>query len=1081
MFRSFLSFILLVAVYSVCAAETPAPMLLGSPTANRSQIAFSYAGSIWITDRKGGDAHRLTSQPGDEYSPLFSPDGSWIAFSKDVGGNRDIYVISATGGEARRLTYHPKLDMVRGWTPDGKNVLFFSQRDEEFSFYLYTIPAEGGFPSRLPLPQGFDGSYSPDGSRIAYTPYEMPDTDWRYYRGGLTAEIWIARLSDGQIEKIPTGNYSDKNPMWVGDRLYFLSDRTATFNLFVYDLKTKKTSQLTSFEKYGIGSASVAGDAIIFARDGRIHLYDLKSGQTQTVALRAEPDLSETKAKTVNASRYIDSAALSSVGDRIAFGARGDAFIFDSVKGESHNLTQSSEAAERYPAFSPDRQWVAYFSDESGEYQLHIRPASGGGNVKKIAVEKQPSFYRELTWSSDSKKIAFTDKHLGLWYTSVDGGKAQRIDASPYSYQGLFDLSWSPDGRWLTYAKAHRNRLRAIYIYDTETGKSHQITDGYIHAESPVFDRSGKYLYFTSSVSAGSSEFGWAVLSGILARPLVTRRLHAIVLAAADPSPLLSNGQPNKEARLEEENNSLRIDFSGIDRRVVTFPLEARDYSRLAAGKAGLVYALVNEWPAAPGFGGGDESQTLYRFDISKPRNLEKMIENVREFTVSEDGGKLLYRKGAGWFLISADSAPKGDEGKLDLKSLELEVDPRAEWKQIYHEAWRIMRDYFYDPNHHGQNLIELERHYGEYLASVTRRRDLNSLINMALGHISVSHLGSGGGDAPPPSGPPSRTGLLGADYQIDRGRYKITRVLRSGHYNTSNSLLSAPLDQPGMNVKEGEYLIAVDGEQIDASKNLYSYFEGKAGRAVKITIGPNPGTEGARTFTMIPTIGEGGLRRDNWAQENRRRVEELSGGKLGYIYVPNFSTSGLEDFFRGIFGYRDAKEAIIIDQRFNGGGITSDWLIEMIKRETIYYYMFRDGDDIAVPTNPVNVPVILVINELNFSAAETFSFMFKLGKVGTIVGRRTAGGGIGPYVFTPRFIDGGMVQLPNRAAYDPHKGKWGIENEGVEPDIEVEVTPDLWRAGRDPQLEKAVEEALNQLKKHSPPRPNRPRYPVHK
>jgi tricorn protease len=1073
--------IILCSVAALAQEQGPAPQLFQRVTANQTHIAFSLAGDIWIVERNGGEARRLTTDPAEEDFPMFSPDGLALAFSRVAGGDWDVFIMPAAGGEARRLTYYPKLDTVRGWSPDGKSIIFASARDEEGVTRLYTIPTDGVWPTALPLPQAHNGSLSPDGSRIAYTPYDSFSREWRFYRGGAAAQLHIARLSDSQVERLTVGDYNDANPMWVGDKIYFLSDRTATANLFVYDTKTKQTKQLTSFDNHGIKWASAAPDAIVFMRDGRIHLFDLKTNQPRVIDIRVSPDASQLKSRTVNAARWIESATLSSNGDRVVFSARGDVLVFDPAKGEASNITHSSGAADRYAALSPDGRWLAYFSDESGEYQIHIRASAGDAEVKKINVESKPSYYRELVWSPDSKRLAFSDKHLAIWVADVDSGAARRIDQSTYSLQDRYYPSWSADGRWLAYSKAHRNRLRTIYLYDAETGKNHQITDGYIHAEYPVFDRSGKYLYFTSSSNAGASEFGWGVLSGTLARPLVTRMLHAMVLQKDAPSPLLSNGQPNPDAKTTEAAGPLRIDFEGLDRRVVTFPLPVRDYAELAAGKPGIVYALVGEWPKSPGFGGGQVALVLYRLDISKPRAMEKMAEDIGEFSVSRDGSRLLYRKGQNWSLVSADQAPKPDEGRMDLKAMQVTVDPRAEWGQIYREGWRIMRDYFYDSNHHGQPLAELERHYGEYLPSVTRRSDLNVLMRQALGHISVSHLGVGGGDAPPTAGTTGRVGALGADFKINQNRYQFARIHRSGHFNMSNPLLRAPLDQPGMNVKEGEYLLAIDGQEINASKNVYAYFEGKAGQPSKLTVGPSPAAEGSRTITVVLSQGEQGLRRENWAQQNRRRVEELSGGKLGYIYVPNYGGSGIEDFFRGLYGYRDSKQGFIIDQRFNGGGITSDSIIEMLKREPLYYYMFRDGDDIATPTNPVAGPKVLIINEQNGSAAETFAFMFKLGKVGSIVGHRTAGGGIGPYVFTPDFVDGGGVQLPNRAAYNPTRGSWDVENRGVEPDVEVDILPKDWLAGRDAQLEKAIDIALKQLEKSQPAIKLRPKYPIHK
>jgi tricorn protease len=1075
----FLMFVLALSCGASFAQEQNGPRLFHQPTVNQTHIAFSYAGDIWIVERGGGQARRLTTDPANEDFPIFSPDGTQLAFSKVVGGDWDVFVMPAAGGEARQITYNPEMDIVRAWTPDGRNILFVSHRDEENVYRLYSMPFPNGVhPTMLPLPVAINGSYSADGTRIAYTPRDSIGSDWRFYRGGKTSQIAIARLSDSHVEKLSTGEVNDRFPMWIGDKIYFVSDRNAIFNLYVYDSKTKLTKQLTTFEKHGIRYATATKDAIVLVRAGRLHLFDLKTNQARVVPVGVDADMSALKPRTVNASRWIESASLSSKGDRIIFGARGEALLFDPAKNESRNLTATSGAAERYPALSPDGRLVAYFSDESGEYQLHVRAASGEGAVKKIAIEPKPTFYRELVWSPDSKRVTFADKHFSIWCADLDRTTITRIDTSTYSDQDRFYPAWSPDGRWLAYSKNHSNRIGTIYIYDTQAGKKHQITDGSIHAELPIFDASGRYLYFTSSGLAGLSEFGWGVLGGIMARSLVSRRLHLVVLENDKPSPLLSNLQPNPEVKTDERATGVRIDFEEIHRRIITLPLQSRDYAELAPGKPGSLYALVTEYAKSPGLG-SQPTQTLYQYNLSKPRDMEKLVEGLHQFIASADGEKLLYRRGQVWALVDADKASKAENARLDLKSLEVKIEPAAEYKQIFHEAWRVMRDYFYDPNHHGQNLAELERHYGEYLPSVARRADLNDLMRQMLGHISVSHLGVGGGDAPPP-GPPSRIGLLGADYRIDQNRYQITKVYRSVPLHSPSLNVSAPLDQPGMNVKEGEYLLAIDGQEIDATKSIFAYFVGKAGQAVKLKIGPKPDGASARVLTVVPGNGENTLRLANWAERNRRRVEELSGGRLGYIYVPDYGM-GIEDFYQGVLGYRDNKQGLIIDQRYNGGGITSDAIIEMLNRKPLYYYRFREGEDIATPTNPVSGPKVLITNEYNGSAAETFAFMFKLARVGTIVGKRTGGGGIGPYGFSPDPIDGGGIQIPSRGAYNPNTGGWDIENYGITPDIDVEILPKDWLAGRDTQIEKAVEVAMRELTKTRPATKLQPKYPVHK
>lgn len=1078
MLRSLVFSVLLACACGAGLGQVPGPKLFSRLTVNQTHIAFSYAGDIWIVDRAGGDARRLTTHPGEENFPMFSPDGSQLAFSRQVGGNWDVYLMPAAGGEARRVTNDPRTELVIGWAPDGKSILFSS--NPNLVQQLHLIPLDGVMPTILPLPKALLGSISPDGSRIAYTPTGGIN-DWRFYRGGAKGQIWLANMKDGAVEKLPQANYNDDQPMWVGDKLYFISDRTSTYNLYVYDLRSRQTKQITSYEQHGVRWTAAGGGVIVFVRDGRIHLYDPASNQTKLLDVRVSPDRNELKARTVNAARTIDWVSLAAGGDRMVFGTRGEALSFTPENGESKNLTQTSGVAERYPTVSPDGRSLAYFSDESGEYQLHVRPLAGDGPTKKISIEPRPSFYRELTWSPDSKQLAFTDKRLALWCADVGSGVVRRVDSSTYSYQEQWFPNWSPDGRWLTYSKHLPNRVRTVFIYDVQAGQTHQITDGHTHTQFPVFDRGGKYLYFISSANAGTSEFGWGVLNSEFARPLVTRKLHVLTLQDDQPIPITPVG-PNADAHADEVLSQTRIDFTNIGQRTIDLSLPPGDYEQLATGKPGFLYVSAIEWPKSPALG-ARPSRTLYLYDLSKPPRLEKIVEDIGGFDISHDGNRLLYTKGRGpdWFLVSALTAVKPDEGKLDLKKVEVAVDPQAEWKQMYHESWRIMRDWFYDPNHHGQNLSELERHYGEYLPGIVRRTDLNALLNRMLGHISVSHLGVGGGDAPPPAGPPDRTGLLGADFDVDQGRYRFRRILRTVPYSSPSGFAPAPLDLPGTRVKEGEYLLAVEDQNVETSKSVYSYFEGKAGQPVKIKVGPRANGDGARVVKVFPLSpgSESQIRRANWSEQNRVLVERLSGGKLGYVYVENYG-SAILDFIRGLSGYSD-RPGLIIDQRFNGGGITPDYLIEWLRRKPLYDYTFREGNDIPVPVNPGPAVKVLIINENNFSAAETFAFMYKLARVGPIVGLRTGGGGIGPYVFTPQLIDGGNVQLPNRAAYNPDGTSWGIENSGVSPDLEVEITPKDWIASRDPQLEKAVMVAMEELKKVQPVLPKRPKYPVHK
>jgi tricorn protease len=1082
MFRTFtlLTACLFTSVAAFAQQPADRPLLISRVAVNQSHIAFTYAGKIWLVERAGGAAKRLTNTPNEETSPVFSPDGRRIAFSRSNGNDWDVFIAPADGsGEPNRVTMMPEDDFVTSWSPDGKEIIFETTRDEESVTRLYKTSAERlALATALPLHQSYSGSISPDGARIVYNPRSGAG-DWRYYRGGYAAPLWIADLKTGALEKLSNGTSNDRNPVWLQDKIYFVSDRTGIFNLYAYDTASKKTQQLTKYAGQGVRTAAATNGAVVYVQAGRIHLLDLNTSNDQVINVSVTPDTTELAPRSANAMRSLEQILPSSTGDRIVFGARGDVLIFDPANGSYKNLTNTPGIAERYPVISPDNKSVAYVSDESGEYELHVRSLENDA-VKKIRIEQKPSFYWNLVWSPDSRKLSFPDRRLGLWIVDVTTETALKVDSSPYSAQDSWSPNFSPDSRFLAYAKRLKNRAGTVFIYDIAQKKAFQVTDGITHTQMPVFDPNGKYLYFVSSLNAGTSEFSWGVLNGVFATPLVVRRVHAVVLSKDQPSPLLPNGQPNPEAKVGETLPQMKIDFDGLASRFINLPLPPRDYSQLASGQPGKLMLAIGEWSAAPGdFGGQTQSQAVYSFDIAKSGQMQKVVDQINAVDITADGKKILYRKGRDFFLTATDGPAKTDEGRQDFSKMEVRVVPAEEWRQMFHESMRIMRDWFYDPNHHGQNLAALENEFAAYLPTIVRRSDLNRLMQQMLGSVSVSHLGVGGGDAPPPPGNGNRIGLLGADYEIVNGKYRFKKIYRSLPYSSSAGSFAAPLDQPGVDVKDGDYLLQVNGQPVDADKNLLSYFENTVGRPTKITVAASPDGGSARTYTVFPALGENRLRRANWAEENRKLVDKLSGGRLGYIFIEGYSGDGIMNAIRGLTGYAD-KQGVIVDQRFNGGGITPDYLIEWMQRKPLYYYMFRGGDDIATPVNPAPPVKVMIINELNGSAAETGAFMFKLAKVGPIVGKRTFGGGIGPYYFTPNLIDGGRVQLPNRAAYDPSGTTWGIENVGVAPDFDVEITPADVIAGRDPQLEKAVEVALAQFSRNPSFVPKRPPFPVH-
>jgi len=1105
-----------LTIYAQDAAEHIDARLMQMPSVSKTQIAFVYAGDIWIAPKAGGSAVRLSSPRGVEQFPRFSPDGRWLGFSGNYEGNTDIYVMPVTGGDPRRLTFHGAGDRMLGWSADGRRIYFQSERAAFTNRVgqLYQVAAQGGLPEQLPVPYGEFGAVSEDGKKLAYTTLSTEFRTWKRYRGGMAPDIWLFDLEKKTSEKVAASDANDSLPMWHGSTIYFLSDRDERerANLWAYDTATKQLRQVTRFTDDDVHFPSIGPEEIVLENGGRLFLLDLKTEKLREVNITVVTDRVTLRPRVENVSGLVQSTTVSPGAKRVLVEARGEIFSIPAEHGVVRNLTESSGIAERFPAWSPDGKWIAYFSDKSGEYELTLRPADGKGGEQTL-TQLGPGFRYQPQWSPDSRKIVFIDQAMRIWLHDLEAKQTREVDRQLWAYEGelrRFAGSWSADSRWFVYAKDQEQQQTAIAIYDTRERRVHQVTSGFYDDDQPVFDPDGRYLYYRTKryFDPIYSEFEptWIYANG--------QALVAVPLRRDVPSPLaprndeeptepvkkpaetapkpvekseppkpapqkateipvevaLENAKPapakpaeNKPAtptinNAEKKPQPLLIDLQDFESRAVSLPPASGRFDQLTAVAGKL---LFTRRPRA----GSSGSSPLAYYDVVK-REEKQILDDVGSVELSGDGKKLLVARGKSFGLVNIAEAQVFKP--LNLAGLEAVIDPRAEWRQIFNDAWRIERDFFYDPHLHLVQWQKMREHYGRLLDDAVTRHDLNFILGEMLGELNVSHAYRGGGDLE--TAPGRSVGYLGCDFALDQGVYKIQRILRSAPWDLN---VRSPLVAAG--IKEGEWLLAVNGRPLDATREPWAAFQGLADKPTFLTVNTKPTSEGARDVLVQLLGSEAPLRHAAWVESNRLRVEKATGGRVGYIYVPNTGTDGQNELYRQ-FRAQYTKAGLIVDERWNSGGQIPDRFIELLGRKVTNYWGVRDGRDWQTPQIAHRGPKVILANGWSGSGGDCFPWMFKKEGLGPIIGTRTWGGLIG-MTGAPALIDGGSVTVPTFSIYDTD-GKWIIEGHGVDPDIPIEDDPARMQDGADPQLDRAIQEVQHSLKERPPVIPQKPSYP---
>jgi len=1075
--RLFSSLYILIFLGSHPVAFSQGTQLLREPTLSSEHIVFIYANDLWKVGRDGGDAVRLTSNEGHESAPHFSPDERWIAFTGEYGGNTDVYVMPAAGGSPQRLTWHPGGDYVQGWTPGGQ-VLFRSGREGRptQTNKFYTVPLEGGLPQAVDIPRAAYGEIDADGSHIAYTPITSWDPEWRNYRGGQAMPIWIVDMETKELIRTPQPDQERHlDPVWYNDKVYYLSERDYAGNIWQFDPATGEEKQLTNHKQFDVKSLDAGPDAIVYEQGGYLYLLDPATGTSKQVEIQVRGDMNFARPRWEDLSAGdLGNPNISPSGKRALFEYRGEIFTIPKEDGSWRNLTHSPGVADRYPIWSPKGDRIAWFSDESGEYQLQIADQLGR-NRRSLALPN-PTFYFQPDWSPDGQYLALTDTDYNIWVVNAESGEAKEVDTDRYAHPNrAMNPVWSPDSKWIAYARQLESHFKAAFAYNVETGERIQLTDGMADVITPVWDQSGRYLYFLASTNYGLNS-GWLDMSSY--DPDVNRGLYCLLLTEELESPTRAksdeeesdeeDGEEEEKEEADEENEKedgvvVRIDKTRLMQRIVALDLPVRNYLGLWAGPANTVF-VAESIPNQSG-------STLHKYDLEKQK-AEEFVKGVREGVTSFDGSHLLYRNSGGWFLVETKNPPKNGDGKLAM-DVKIEIDPRAEYQQIFREGWRYMRDFLYVDNVHGAPWDKIYEWYSPWIEHVRHRSDLNYVVDILSGEVSIGHSYVRGGDMPDIDRVP--VGLLGCDLEEDDGYYKITKIYTGENWNPG---VEAPLAMPGLGVKEGDYLLAVNGRPLSAPDNPYRHFEQTSGRAIYLTVNSEPTLTGTKEVLVKPVASESQLRNWDWIEGNRRKVDRLSDGKLAYVYVPNTGGRGFEYFNRYYFAQQD-KKGVVIDERNNGGGSAADYMIDILSR-TLFGYFNSKANDRRPWTTPIAGiwgPKVMIINERAGSGGDLLPYMFRAKEIGPLIGTRTWGGLVGTWD-TPPFIDGGRMVAPRGGFFDV-EGQWAVEGEGIAPDIEVIQEPKAVLQGRDPQLERAVEEALRRLRQSEFELPAEPAPPV--
>jgi len=1041
----------LLAVAGLARAQDDITLMLRYPDVHGNVLIFGYAGDLWSVPASGGDAHRLTTHEGQEGIARISPDGKTIALSAQYEGNPDVYTMPIDGGEPRRLTWHPALDRLTGWTPDGR-IIFRSRRSSVVPNYdkLFTIAAEGGVPVELPLPSGGLNSFSPDGTKIAYNPVSTESWYWKRYRGGTQSHIAIFDFKTHAYGEIPHGEAGELYPMWFRDAIFFVSDRDGVMNLYRFDVATRAIRQLTHHRDYDIKWPSLAGDGsgrIAYENGGALYLYDIARDTSTRVPVRVRTDAPAIRTAIVNVKKWLQTIALSPSAARALIGARGEVFTVPAKEGEIRDLTNSSGARELWPAWSPDGKWIAYASDKSGEYEIYIRPQDGD---EKRLTTLGAGFRRNLTWSPDSKKIAWCEQSQAVMYLDIDSGKVTTIDRS--ERDRIATVSWSPDSKWIAYAKERMTDFGQLFAYSLEAAKSFAITDGLTDDSQPQFDSSGAYLFFLGrrTFKARFSDFEKSFAFND------TLGVYVVTLRADTPSPFAPKSDEETAGQAPSPVPPFRIDFTNIASRVLPLPIDPGTYDSLSAADARAFYIADHK---------------LRSYSLAD-RSEKTLLEKIDAYALNAKGDHLIYRAAQTAGIIDATATAKVGDGALDLAHLDMRLDRRAEWKQIFDEAWRMLRDNFYDPTMRGLDWPAMKRRYEAELPYVTQRQDVNFLIGEMNGELGISHITAYGGDQIVLK--QTSAGLLGADYDVADGFYRIRKIYRG---DNSADETRSPLTMPGVDVREGDYVLAVDGHPLRAPQSIYATFEGTAGRQVTLLVNGTPSMTGARRVVVVPLENEEALRYRDWTDMNRRKVNAATNGRCAYIHLPDTNIRGINEFGRQFFAQAD-KQCALVDARWNNGGDIPDFYFEHLARRHLEYDAPRYGADYEYQRPAILGPKVLVINEYAGSGGDSVADYFRKYALGPIVGKRTWGGLMGIGDELP-MIDNGRVTVPFISAWDIVDGKptWIVENHGVDPDIEVDERPDAVLAGHDPQLERGIAVLNEELAKHPPVMPKRPAY----